>query len=379
MNYNDNTFNAMPGNNSSRRLTRRPMETPGLDVNNMVSQQVQYNYSQPTNMYTQPDTQSLPPQQQFYYNDFTSISSQLSYGNNDFRYSGTVPINNTINRQHYTSSPSPIAQANIFNPASNLVNAFGSNPILAGATVQYGQKMLGHVVDENVGKYTSGISSQIKLYFAVDTHYVISKLVLLLFPFTHKDWSILLDSDVHQTEDRKRTRPKSDLNMPDMYIPTVSFITYLLLLGLILGKQNQFSPELLSVQASRMLAWELFIVVVEMIFLYITNIQSSLCVLDLTAYSGYKYFGIVSCIPIGLIFGDAAFYISLMYTSITFIYFLLFSMRIKLNTTPMVSNMVQPIMIEFQRKRTLYFLILALIIQPLTTWFLISQLTFSTN
>lgn len=66
------------------------------------------------------------------------------------------------------------------------MDAFGSNPILAGATVRYGQKMLGQVVDENVGKYASGISSQIKLYFAVDTHYVISKLALLLFPFIHK-------------------------------------------------------------------------------------------------------------------------------------------------------------------------------------------------
>lgn len=66
------------------------------------------------------------------------------------------------------------------------MDAFGNNPVLAGATVRYGQKILGQVVDENVGKYTSGISSQLKLYFAVDTHYVISKLALLLFPFAHK-------------------------------------------------------------------------------------------------------------------------------------------------------------------------------------------------
>jgi len=73
----------------------------------------------------------------------------------------------------------------MFNPANNLVDAFGSNPLLAGATVRYGQKILGQVVDENVGKYTSGISSEIKRYFAVDTRYVISKLGLLLFPFIH--------------------------------------------------------------------------------------------------------------------------------------------------------------------------------------------------
>lgn len=63
------------------------------------------------------------------------------------------------------------------------------------------------------------------------------------------------------------------------------------MLGLILGKHGQFSPEILSVQASRVLAWELIVVVMEILALYITNIQSSLRVLDLAAYSGYKYLG----------------------------------------------------------------------------------------
>lgn len=71
------------------------------------------------------------------------------------------------------------------------------------------------------------------------------------------------------------------------------FYRYLLFLGLILGKHGQFTPELLSVQASRVLAWEVIVVVMEMLALYVTNIQSSLRALDLTAYSGYKYFGYV--------------------------------------------------------------------------------------
>jgi len=65
-------------------------------------------------------------------------------------------------------------------------------------------------------------------------------------------------------------------------------------LGLIHGKNGEFSPEILSVQASRVLAWELIVVAVEILALYISNIQSSLRILDLTAYSGYKYVGYVS-------------------------------------------------------------------------------------
>ncbi|CAH1731616.1 protein YIF1B [Aphis gossypii] len=382
MSYNDHTFNTMQSNSSNKRLTRRPMETPGLDVNSIPPQQVQYNYAQPT-MYSPPqEPQTIPSQQQFYYNDFTSIPSQPQhgYGNSDFGYMGSAPTDNINHRQHYTPSPGPNPQQTqpmMFNPANNLVDAFGSNPLLAGATVRYGQKILGQVVDENVGKYTSGISSEIKRYFAVDTRYVITKLGLLLFPFAHTDWSIMLES-TGQTDDRRRARPKTDVNAPDLYIPTVAFVTYLLFLGLILGKHGQFSPELLSVQASRVLAWEVIVVLVEILALYVTNIQSSLRALDLTAYSGYKYFGIISCIPIGLLLGETAFYLALLYIGIAFIYFLLFSMRWQLNSIATVANVGQPVvMVEYKRKRTLYFLILAVAIQPITAWYLISYLTFT--
>lgn len=76
-------------------------------------------------------------------------------------------------------------QPTIFTPSNNIVDALGNNTLLAGATVRYGQKILGQVVDENVNKYTNGISLQIKRYFAVDTRYVISKIGILLFPFAH--------------------------------------------------------------------------------------------------------------------------------------------------------------------------------------------------
>lgn len=96
---------AVLGNSGSRRLTRRPMETPGLDINNTPAQQPQYNYAQ-NPMYSQPGLQSSS-QQQFYYNDFTSVTSQPVHGcrNNDFGYSESVQMDNTNHRPpHYASS-----------------------------------------------------------------------------------------------------------------------------------------------------------------------------------------------------------------------------------------------------------------------------------
>ncbi|XP_050440129.1 protein YIF1A-like [Adelges cooleyi] len=385
MSFNDNRLNLSSGN---RRLTRRPMETPGLDTKSPPMAAVPptptpqpYYHNQQSPQY---EPQQFAPQQQFYYNDFTPNPSapQHGYGQQNFAYSGPSPMMDGV-QQRPNYPPSPGLQvspqqvpSNMFIPTSNFVDAFGGNPLLAGATVKYGQKILGQVVDDQVGKYTSGFGAQIKRYFAVDTRYVISKLTLLIFPFARTDWSIVLETTGEHNGGHQRVGPKTDINAPDLYIPTVSFITYLLLLGLILGKHNQFSPEMLSVHASRALAWEMFVVTMEMLTLYVINIQSSLRTLDLTSYSGYKYFGIVVCVPFGLMFGETAFYISLLYSSVAFMYFLLFSMRCQLNSS--VSDTNNPVvMIEYKRKRTLYFLILAVVIQPITTWFLVSNLTFS--
>lgn len=82
------------------------METPGLDVNNVpMQQQAQYNYVQP-GMYQQSDSQAVSPQQQFYYNDFTSVPSkpQQGYGNTEFGYGGSVPMDSANHQQHYSPS-----------------------------------------------------------------------------------------------------------------------------------------------------------------------------------------------------------------------------------------------------------------------------------
>ena len=55
-------------------------------------------------------------------------------------------------------------------------------------------------------------TSHIKNYFAVDTNYVLKKLVILLFPFTHKNWS-------PQYQQSDPVSPKQDVNAPDLYIP----------------------------------------------------------------------------------------------------------------------------------------------------------------
>lgn len=52
----------------------------------------------------------------------------------------------------------------------------------------------------------------LKMYFAVDTQYVLKKLMLLMFPYTHRDWSPRYQSD-------QPIPAREDINAPDLYIP----------------------------------------------------------------------------------------------------------------------------------------------------------------
>jgi len=61
------------------------------------------------------------------------------------------------------------------------------NPVITNLATQYGQNLVGQgkfIVDEKIQKFVS--VSKLKYYFAVDTTYVIKKMGLLFFPFTHK-------------------------------------------------------------------------------------------------------------------------------------------------------------------------------------------------
>ncbi|KAL7287540.1 hypothetical protein TKK_0018363 [Trichogramma kaykai] len=109
----------------------------------------------------------------------------------------------------------------------------------------------------------------LRYYFAVDTDYVFMKLILLFFPFTHKDWSIRYEQD-------GPLQPRYEKNAPDMYIPMMAFLTYVVVAGLALGTQEKFTPEQLGITASSALAWGVFELIVHIATLYIMSLETSL-------------------------------------------------------------------------------------------------------
>ncbi|XP_067604356.1 protein YIF1A isoform X3 [Pseudorca crassidens] len=115
----------------------------------------------------------------------------------------------------------------IGDPVANMAMAYG------GSIASHGKDM----VHKELHRFVS--ENKLKYFFAVDTAYVAKKLGLLVFPYTHQNWEVQYSRDVPLP-------PRQDLNAPDLYIPTMAFITYVLLAGMALGIQKRMILSVLT-------------------------------------------------------------------------------------------------------------------------------------
>ena len=138
----------------------------------------------------------------------------------------------------------------------------------------------------------------LKHYFNVTTSYVLRKLLLVLFPWRHKPWSRSQRHPNTGSQDQSNYSyyflpPREDLNSPDMYIPVMAFVTYVLLSALLAGLRGAFHPEVMG----STFMYALFVVIVELMILklgtYLLSITNESQLLDLVAYSGYKFVGVI--------------------------------------------------------------------------------------
>jgi hypothetical protein len=83
-----------------------------------------------------------------------------------------------------------------------------------------------------------------------------------------------------------------------MYIPVMALVTYILLSTMIAGIHGQFNPEMFGYTAT----YAFFVVGVEIGILklgcYLLSISNESQLLDLVAYSGYKFVGVIATIVV---------------------------------------------------------------------------------
>lgn len=272
-----------------------------------------------------------------------------------------------------TSTPNIPSQRQNLNQQFNINSLAGGTPnisvlgqpVVQDMALQYGQQLAGAgttMLKNEVEKIVP--ISKLKYYFAVDTKYVISKMLLLFFPFTHKDWSV-------KYEQEGPVQPRYEINAPDLYIPVMGYVTYVVTAGLVLGMQNRFSPEQIGILASSALAWCVVELAIYSGTLYVIQVKTSLRTLDILAYSGYKFVGTIFSIAVSLIAGRLGYYVCLVYSSFALAFFLIRSLKVQVlsesaqETSYYGSQPTTP-----GHKRRLYFLLFMAGVQPLLSWWL---------
>lgn len=175
----------------------------------------------------------------------------------------------------------------------------------------------------------------LKYYFHVNNAYVMRKIKIILVPFLHANWkrekmdnggggggagggaasaAPLLVSPGDDGQPTAYRPPRDDVNAPDLYIPTMAFVTFVLSMGYALGTAGQFHPEVLGITASRSMVLLFFEVLGLKLGLYLIAVGPSSAqapptsLLDLVAYASYKYVHCILMIVLGLLGGSLVFY-----------------------------------------------------------------------
>lgn len=166
------------------------------------------------------------------------------------------------------------------------------------------------------GSWLSNFWSSLHVYFDVTNTYVIKKIQLITVPYIFRgEWQQELNADGFPGS------PKYNQHAPDLYIPLMSFITFILLSGLKSGFSGNFSPQILGLTASSsiiFLCFELMIVYGGLYFLQC--LLPSL--LELLAYCGYKFVPCVAIAFCSILLGGAIYWPVFLYFSVCFAIFL---------------------------------------------------------
>ncbi|XP_043982069.1 protein YIF1A isoform X2 [Gambusia affinis] len=245
------------------------------------------------------------------------------------------------------------------------VNNLFADPV-ASAAMMYGSSLANQgkdIVNKEINRFMS--VNKLKYFFAVDTRYVLKKLMILMFPYTHQDWEVRYHRDTPLT-------PRQDVNAPDLYIPTMAFITYILLAGMALGIQKRFSPEVLGLCASTALVWVIIEVLVMLLSLYLLTVHSDLSTFDLIAYSGYKYVGMIFTVLCGLMFGSDGYYVALAWSSCALMFFIVRSLKMKI--LPSISSDSMGMGSNSKPQLRLYITVATAVFQPIIIYWLTSHL-----
>ena len=158
----------------------------------------------------------------------------------------------------------------------------------------------------------------IRYYFNVNNSYVLRKLKVILFPFSNQNWARSTEAT------GEFSSPRHDINAPDLYIPTMALITYILLYSYVLGYENKFNPDkMVNVGWTAFMVILLEVVGLKLAFylMFAANVITP-AILDLISYVGYIFVGCIVC-QLALFFGYSFYYLAVLFCGLMMAIFLM--------------------------------------------------------
>ncbi|RKP04132.1 hypothetical protein CXG81DRAFT_8605 [Caulochytrium protostelioides] len=188
----------------------------------------------------------------------------------------------------------------------------------------------GHdMVQSSVGRWLS--FATLKYYFNVSNGYVLSKCGLLLFPFRHKTWTRVPRAADQQGHMQQWLPPRDDINAPDLYIPTMALITYVLISAVLIGSTTAhtsgFSPDIIGKLTSTGVGVVLTEALIVRFGCYLLGVQLDIPLLDLVSYAGYKFIGVIVAEIVRFFASFTLTYVVFGYTMLALGFFSLRTMR----------------------------------------------------
>jgi len=179
-------------------------------------------------------------------------------------------------------------------------------------------------------------TANMRFYFDVNNEYVLRKLAIVLCPFLVKggEWRRKLSDNVQNSH---YLSPKDDVNAADLYIPLMSFTTFILMLAFNIGTGREFHPDLLGITASKGFGMVFFEVIILKFIFHLLVANTSF--LELLALCSYKFVGLVVTQIAGAIFGDNGYYLALIYSSLMMGFFMFKSLKQSSQMNSVTQNM----------------------------------------
>ncbi|XP_021714445.1 protein YIF1B-A-like [Chenopodium quinoa] len=218
----------------------------------------------------------------------------------------------------------PGGQETSFPQAIPFGNAFSgaTSGLISSGLSAYGEKIFGsssEYVQSNISRYFADP----QYYFQVNDDYVRNKLKIVLAPFLHRGhWTRITEPLAGKISYKP---PIYDINAPDLYIPMMAFLSYVVLAGFSLGLSGKFNPETVNWLLMKGLVGWIFQVVGLKVSLMSLSIGET-PLLDIVAYAGYAFTGI-SLALFGKLFWRHSYYIVLLLSCLSMGIFLVKTMK----------------------------------------------------